>query len=295
MKDKLQAVTHKECVVEKAHAKINLCLDAVSKRADGYHELRSVVVPLALHDRIVIEKADTMSYECNEPALPFHDGNTVVKAVRLMKEAFQLKDNYHISVTKQIPMEAGLGGGSSDAAAIMRGIAKLSKLSINDSVLEELGVSIGADVPCLVQNRCVFVSGIGEGLTFLTNRFAFPVLLVKPKAGASTKLVYENLNIETCPHPDVQKCLSEWENGNFKGVLANCGNSLEGSTFQLVSEVADLKQELLSYGFEFVAMSGSGTTVFAIGGMDVTKMHEISNRLKNRYPFVEVTSSYIPQ
>ena len=294
MKNKLQTETQKECVVEQAHAKINLCLDAVSKRADGYHELRSLVIPLALHDRIVIEKADTMSYTCNEPALSFHDGNTIVKAVRLMKEAFQIKDNYHISVTKQIPMEAGLGGGSSDAAAVMRGIAKLSGHYIKARVLEELGVSIGADVPCLIQNRCVYVSGIGEGLTFLTNRFAFPVLLVKPKAGASTKLVYENLNLDTCPHPNVPKCRSEWENGNFRGVLTNCGNSLEGSTFQLVPEVAALKHELLSSGFEFVAMSGSGTTVFAIGGMNVTKMRGIAERLKTRYPFVELTSSYIP-
>lgn len=290
--DKTQSQTHEEIIEEEAHAKINICLNAEGKREDGYHILSSIVVPLALHDQITIQRADKMSYRCNDESLAFDSGNTIVKAVELMKNTFHLKDNYCIHVIKQIPMEAGLGGGSSDAAAVMRALLKLNKLPVDESCLETIGVNIGADVPCLIRNRCVHVSGIGEGLAFLDNHFHFPILLVKPRAGASTKKVYEHLNLKTCPHPDVQKCLEEWQNGNFDGVLANCGNSLEGSTFQLVKEVADLKEELKSYGFQFVCMSGSGTTVFAIGGLDVNEMRQIAEKLKKHYPFAEVTSSY---
>lgn len=294
MRRKKQKEVYKydDYIMERAHAKINICLDVERKRADGYHLLNSIVVPLSLYDQITLQRTEEMSYQCNDDSLVFDSSNTIVKAVELMKNTFDIKDNYRINVTKNIPMEAGLGGGSSDAAAIIRAIFYLNKLPVDFSYLEEIGLQIGADVPCLIRNNCVHVTGIGENLEFIKNHFRFPVLLVKPNAGASTKQVYENLNLKTCPHPDVQKCLEEWQNGNFDGVLANCGNSLEESTFQLVKEVADLKEELKSYGFQFVSMTGSGTTMFAVGGMDIKGMYPIAEKLRERYPFAVVTSSY---
>lgn len=281
-----------EFVTENANAKINICLDAEYKRDDGYHEISSIVVPLTLHDTIEIRKAKRMSYHCNDKSLPFDDTNTVVQAVKLMKNTFHIKDNYHITVHKEIPQQAGLGGGSSDAAAVMRGILALSHPPTNYSYLEEMAIQIGADVPSLISKRCVYVSGIGEHLHYLDNHFHFYVLLIKPEIGVSTKAVYENLDLKTCPHPDVYKCWEEWDNKNLDGVLANCGNSLEGSTFQLVKEVADLKQELMSYGFQLVSMTGSGTTVFAIGGMGLMDMYRVSEKMQDRYPYVEIYSNY---
>lgn len=284
-------MNEKNEIVEYAYAKVNMLLDATHKREDGYHHLSSIVVPLDLFDEITMEKAKRMSYSCNDKSLPFDSSNTVVKAVKLMKETFHIKDNYRIKVKKEIPMEAGLGGGSSDAAAVMRGILRLSSPPTNLSYLEELGLKIGADVPACVSQKSVLVSGIGEVKAHLERNLDFVFLLVKPQQGISTKLVYDNLNLETCAHPNIENCIREWKRGNADGVLRHSGNSLEDSTFQLVKEVADLKAELLSYGFKAVTMAGSGTTVFA-SGKTIIETLDIANKFKKRYPFVKVVSSY---
>ena len=278
-------------ILEYAYAKVNLLLDATDKRADGYHNLNSVIAPLDIYDSVWIEKANRMSYSCDDESLPFDSSNTVVKAVKLMKETFRIKDNYRIRVNKEIPMEAGLGGGSSDAAAVMRGILRLSKPPTNLSYLEELGLKIGADVPACVSKKCVLVSGIGEVKAHLDRSFDLIFLLIKPEQGISTKLVYDNLNLETCAHPCLDTFLCEWERGNADGVLKQCGNSLEDSTFQLVEGLADIKQELLDCGFKSVTMCGSGTTIFA-AGKSISETLSIADKFKGRYPFVQATSTY---
>lgn len=278
-------------ILEFAYAKVNLLLDVTGKREDGYHNLNSVIAPLDFYDEIWIEKAKRMSYICNDESLPFDSSNTVVKAVKLMKETFHIKDNYRIELRKDIPKEAGLGGGSSDAAAVMRGILRLSNPPTNLSYLEELGLKIGADVPACVSQKCVVVSGIGEVKAHLIRDFDLIFLLIKPEIGISTKLVYDNLNLETCAHPCLDTFLLEWARGNADGVCKQCGNSLEDSTFQLVKELADIKQELLDCGFTNVAMCGSGTTIFATG-KSISETLSIADKFKGRYPFVKVTSTY---
>lgn len=278
-------------ILEYAYAKVNLLLDVTSKREDGYHNLNSIVMPIDLYDEIWMEKAKRMSYKCNDKSLPFDDSNTIVKAVKLMKETFRIKDNYRIKITKNIPKEAGLGGGSSDAAAVMRGILKLSNPPTNLSYLEELGLKIGADVPACVSQKSVLVSGVGKVIAHLPHRFDFVFLLIKPKQGISTKLVYDSLNLDTCVHPKTNTMLLEWKRGNSDGIYKYSENALEETTFQLVPELVELKQELLSYGFKTVTMSGSGTTLFA-AGKSVFESLEIAENFKKRYPFVHVACSY---
>lgn len=278
-------------ITEYAYAKVNLLLDATDKRPDGYHNLNSVLVPLNIYDTITIEKADQMSYSCDDESLPFDSSNTVVKAVKLMKKTFHIKDNYRITVNKAIPMQAGLGGGSSDAAAVMRGIVKLSNIETELPYLQMLALEIGADVPACLAKKCTLVSGIGQVKERLDRRFDLIFLLIKPEQGISTKLVYENLNLETCAHPCLETFMDEWRQGNAGGVLKQCGNSLEDSTFQLVEGLADLKQELLDCGFPCVNMCGSGTTIFATG-KSMSETLEIAEKFKGRYPFVKVTTTY---
>lgn len=248
----------------KAHAKINLCLNVVCKREDGYHELEMIMVPLSLHDTIYIEAAEEDLFTCSDESLAMDEHNTVVKAVYLMREHFHIQQAFHIHVDKKIPAQAGLAGGSADGAAVIRGIAQYMKLNVSIEELAQLGKQIGADVPFCVMQTCAIVKGIGEKITPFAMHCDFDILLVKPEEGVPTGKAFSMLNFEACPHPDCDKVKSYLEEDKFDNLSEVISNSLEYSAFQIVPVIEDIKNELKCLGFPAVLMSGSGSTVFAL-------------------------------
>lgn len=272
-----------------AHAKINLILNVVKKRDDGYHELEMIMVPLTLHDVIHIELSETDQYSCSIQELEIDEHNTVVKAVALMRKTYGLKQHFKIHIEKHIPMQAGLAGGSADAAAVLRGIKELAKLDITTKELSMLGKQIGADVPFCVYETPAVVKGIGEAITPIQVALKFAVLLVKPQEGVPTGKAFSMIDFTTCIHPDyriAEECLTS---GNYDAFCNSLGNTLEQPAMQIVPKIKDIKQELEAMGFDCVLMSGSGSTVFAIT-RDQSLLREAKESYRNRGYFTCATS-----
>lgn len=257
----------------KAHAKINLSLDVIKKRDDGYHELEMIMVPLTLCDIITIEKADTECFCCDDETLLIDETNTIVKAVRLMETCYGVKQKFHIHVEKHIPMQAGMAGGSADAAAVLKGIVTLMELSIPISELSMQSKSIGADVPFCVYETPAIVKGIGEKIQPISIGFDFEILLVKPSMGVPTGKAFSLIDFTTCEHPDAHQVEQALQKKDYEAFCKSLGNTLEQPAFLMVPEIKEIKQTLLAMGFDAVLMSGSGSTVFAI-----TKDHELMKR-----------------
>lgn len=248
---------------ESAYAKINLSLDVVCKREDGYHELSMIMLPLAFHDTLEIELSDKDIYTSDSDMI-FDESNTIVKAVKIMREAYKLKQCFKIHCEKRIPMQAGLAGGSADAAAVLRGINTLCDLNIPMNELALLGKKIGADVPFCVLNKPAYVSGIGEKIEPFDPIFDYEILLVKPQKGVSTKRAFEMLDFKTAIHPQISKIVSALKIGNAKAWIPELGNTLEQTAFQLVPEIETIKKQLQKDGFDAVLMSGSGSCLFGL-------------------------------
>lgn len=246
-----------------ANAKINLSLNVKSRREDGYHILESIMVPVVFGDELEITPCTCETYmTCDQVDIPVDESNLVMKAYRFMQRRYDIQDHYHIHLHKEIPHQAGLGGGSSDAGAIIRYLWE----KYGNDTLEEVALSsveIGADVPFCVMNRAMKVEGIGEKLTpFMPNTLQeYYVLLVKPQEGVSTKEAYGMLDLSLCDHPDVDVIMDHMECGREDFVL---GNSLEQSALRLVPRIADIKNTLLELGFDHALMSGSGSCVFGL-------------------------------
>lgn len=269
----------------KANAKINLCLNVIGKREDGYHDMDMVMIPLTLQDTIYITPAKQDHFTCDDPSCVMNERNTVVRALNLMRDTFNRKEAFHIHLEKRIPMEAGLAGGSSDAAAILRGLRKHWNLNISLLELAELGKQIGADVPFCVMNTCARVQGIGERITPFVSQCDFGILLVKPQAGISTKQGFQRLSEVACEHPDVDACEQALKNDDFVAFCAQAKNTLEASAFSLLPQLAQIKTNLYDMGLPFVLMSGTGSTMFALS-KDRAQLRQAAKQLESRYPFV---------
>lgn len=255
---------------DRAYAKINLCLDVVKRRDDGYHELRMIMVPLQFYDVLDIEISNEMSLECNASYLPLNEKNTIIKAINVLREEYGFKENFKIELRKHIPTQAGLAGGSADAAATIRIVKRLLKLDMNYHKMISLAKKVGADVPFCCVNKPAFVSGIGEKLDTFEMASDLHILLVKPFHGVSTKLAFELLDFETAIHPNCKKMKDALIKNDYEGIINCLGNTLEQSAFQIVPEIQVIKEKMLELGMDGVLMSGSGSTVFGI-----TKSEEI--------------------
>jgi len=270
-------------VIEKSYAKINVSLNVTGKREDGYHLLDMIMVPIDLYDDVEISLNDRDEFICNID-LKYDEHNTVYKAVELMREKYHFNEHFKINIFKRIPTQAGLAGGSGNAAAVLRGINKLLGLQLSLEELTFIGVKIGADVPYCIYNKCARVSGIGEKLSFFELKKTYSCLIIKPNSGISTKEAYKILDIDKCEHPNIDECLN-----NFKKHLPmKLGNSLEYSAFILSKEIKEIKDECLRYGFDNVLMSGSGSTVFVLyENKDINNLKEYMQ--KQGFYVVETT------
>lgn len=268
----------------KANAKINLTLDVVKKRDDGYHEMDMIMVPLSLCDILHVEIAQEDCITCEKEAFPLDESNTIYKAIVLMREKYHIKEHFHVRVEKHIPMQAGLAGGSADGAAMLKAIVSLCKLSISEEELLAIGKQIGADVPFCIVNKPARVQGIGEKVTRFVQNCPFYVLLVKPQEGVSTGKAFSLIDFTCCKHPDVDSALKCLQDNDYETFCTCIDNTLEQSALQLVPKIATIKQELNDLGFDAVLMSGSGSTVFAIT-RDASLLTK-AKQVMNQYAFV---------
>lgn len=268
----------------RAYAKINLSLDIINERLDGYHELDSIMVPITLWDVLDIKKAKKTNFTCNMP-IPINETNTVVKAINYMKNTYSIKDEFEVLIQKRIPTQAGLGGGSSDGATTIKLLNNMYSLNMNDKEIIEACKAVGSDVLFTYYNRPARIRGIGEKIDFVNIRNKKQVLIVKPKAGVSTKLAYKELNMNTCVHPDVNELERRLNNGEeYNDIL---GNSLEEPSLRLCPIIDEIKKDIKDLGLEYPLMSGSGSTVFVLSD-DYNKLLEARDILRHKYVFVYV-------
>lgn len=251
----------------KAYAKINLGLDVVRRREDGYHEVRMIMQTIKLYDKLTFRllDEDEIRLKTNLGFLPVNEDNLVYKAVKLLKNQYNIDKGMEIDLFKCIPVAAGMAGGSTDCAAALVGAAKLFGLHLSKQTLMELGVKLGADVPYCVLRGTALSEGIGEILTPLPPIPECHILIAKPPISVSTKFVYENLKAnELQKHPDIDGMVGAIKEGNLRGITDRMENVLETVTIPEYPVIEEIKSCMKQHGAINALMSGSGPTVFGI-------------------------------
>ncbi len=251
----------------KARAKINLGLDVLGKRADGYHEVRMIMQTIGIYDRLIIRKIPENDIRITSSLffLPVNENNLIYKAAKLIKDEYGIKEGIEVDLNKFIPVAAGMAGGSTDAASTLFGMNKLFNLKLSQTRLMELGVRIGADVPYCVMRGTALAEGIGEKLTRLAPMPHSWIVVAKPPVNVSTRLVYEKLDLGGVKeHPDIDGIIEAITKQDVYGVAAKMGNVLESVTIPLYPVIDSIKSQMLQNGAIGAMMSGSGPTVFGI-------------------------------
>ncbi len=252
----------------KANAKINIHLKIISTREDGYHNLEMVMAPIDLYDTIsidVLSEEYETNVEFDDYSIPLGANNSVNKAIELLRKKYKFKEEFDVYIEKRIPSQSGLGGGSADAAFIMRAIVDLLNLPASEEELIELGKEIGADVPFFLINKTAKVEGIGESITPFELKDKPYVLLIKPFLGCSTKEVYEKYDLlDKNNDGDIYKTINALKEGDLKKVDVHRVNDLEKPACEILNDIKTIMNCLKYDGFETVGMSGSGSTVFAL-------------------------------
>ena len=251
----------------KALGKINLGLDVLGRRDNGYHDVRMVMQTVYLYDQITITKKSTpgIELETNLFYLPVNENNLAYRAAKLLMDEFGIEEGVKIYLEKHIPVAAGMAGGSSNAAAVLHGINRMFHLGLSAEELMERGVTLGADVPYCIMRGTVLAEGIGEILTPLPPLPKCYVLLAKPPISVSTKLVYEKLDShEIEEHPDIDGILEGLETQDLKKITECMGNVLEKVTIEEYPVIEEIKDVMKAEGALNAMMSGSGPTVFGI-------------------------------
>ena len=253
----------------KALAKINLVLDVLRRREDGYHEVKMIMQTIGLHDDLEIRKTKTpgIQVKTNLYYLPTNENNLVYKAAKLLMDEFQIQDGVSIQLKKRIPVAAGMAGGSSDGAAVLWGINQMYGLGLSMQALMERGVRLGADVPYCIQRGTALAEGIGEKLSVLPPMPKCTILIAKPGISVSTKFVYENLHandLKPEQHPDVDSMIEAMRQKDLGLLCSRMGNVLETVTIPAYPVINEIKRTMMDNGALGSLMSGSGPTVFGI-------------------------------
>lgn len=260
-----------ETIVVRAFAKINLAIDVVGKRDDGYHLVDMVTVPLKLHDSVEItpqpDGGETFLY-CDDPTLVCDENNLAYKALSSMRDHFRIDGAYSMFIYKKIPVEAGLGGGSADAAAVIRALDRFipEDEKEKEEKIRNLAVGIGADVPFCLLNKPCRVRGIGEKLEEIKIAYPYHVLIVKPNLGLSTKSVYQAFDEikDEIVHPDIDKLLLGLKNNDEEMIRENMANVLSVPAIKALPLVSDLLEEMQMMNLPLSGMSGTGSACFAL-------------------------------
>ena len=250
-----------------AFAKINLGLDVLGKREDGYHEVRMIMQTIRMYDQLDMRKSvePGIHLTTNKKYIPVDENNLVWRAAKLMMDTCGIIEGVSIHLHKVIPVAAGMAGGSSDAAATLVGMNRLFHCGLSQEKLMELGLQIGADVPYCVLRGTALAEGIGEKLTVLPPMPDCWILIGKPGISVSTKYVYTTLDLNTdTVHPDIDGMKKALEDGNLYGITERMGNVLQDVTIPAYPEVERIKEQMKTLGAVNAMMSGSGPTVFGI-------------------------------
>ena len=260
MKDRIQL---------KALAKINLGLDVLRRREDGYHEVKMIMQTISLHDDLEIRRIKTpeIQVKTNLYYLPTNENNLVYKAAKLLMDEFGIKEGVAIQLKKRSPVAAGMAGGSTDGAAVLWGMNQMYGLGLSRQELMERGVKLGADVPYCVQRGTALAEGIGERLSVLPSMPKCTILIAKPGISVSTKFVYENLHANDLKpehHPDVDRMIEAMKEKNLDLLCERMGNVLETVTIPAYPVIQEIKEHMMACGAAGAMMSGSGPTVFGI-------------------------------
>ncbi|MCL2717711.1 MAG: 4-(cytidine 5'-diphospho)-2-C-methyl-D-erythritol kinase [Lachnospiraceae bacterium] len=273
----------------KAYAKINLALDVLGRRPDGYHEVKMVMQTIGLYDELIFEKiaftddSGPIKIETSSSAIPTDENNLVYRAAAAIFARYKPDCGIKITLTKNIPVAAGMAGGSTDAAAVFHGLNALFGLKMTVNEMCEMGVKIGADVPYCIIGGIALAEGIGEELTPLPPPPPCQILIVKPDISVSTKWVYENLKVNELEfHPDINGMIAAIHHQDLDGIIKKMGNVLETVTIEKYPVIKEIKNKLLAFGAENALMSGSGPTVFAI----------FRNEAKAQAAYIEMRDEY---
>ena len=280
-----------------AYAKINLGLDVLARRPDGYHEVRMIMQTIGVCDVLDITKTGTpgITITSNRDDLPVNEDNLIHKAATLIMGEYDIEGGISVDLTKNIPMAAGLAGGSTDAAAVLKAVNELYGLGLTAEELMRLGVRIGADVPYCIMGGTALACGIGEILTPLKACPHCKLVLAKPVTGVSTAKVYKSLKLDCVKHPDIDAILRGIENGSIREVADNLGNVLETVTVPENPVIEDIKNLMLENGSIGSLMSGSGPTVFGLFTSDDDAKEAFDAVKRSGYaPELFITEIYDP-
>lgn len=275
----------------KAYAKINISLDIVGKReSDGYHLLRMIMQNIDLYDEIsVVKQAEGITLTCNKSYVPTDSRNLAYKAAMLFKERYDINEGVHIDIIKNIPVSAGLAGGSTDGAAVLKIMNKIFDINASDEELMEIGLQLGADIPYCIKGGTALCEGIGEELTSLKPFKDKIVVLVKPGFGVSTKEVYKAFNLEKVRlHPKTEELIEAMQRDDLYYVANNMKNLLENVTLRKHNVLIKIKEDMNRYGAVGSMMSGSGPSVFAFFD-DMLKAQKCYEKMKEIYKEVFLT------
>ncbi len=252
---------------QRAYAKINIGLDVLRRRADGYHEVKMIMQTVDIYDELVLERRKEPGIELrmDNSELPSGGDNLICRAADLLFREKKITGGVNISLTKRIPIAAGMAGGSADAAAALRGVNELFDLGYSLTELQALGVGLGADIPYCLAGGTMLSEGIGEILTPLPAPPAAHLVIAKPDINVSTAFVYGNLHADSLAwHPDIDGMIAALQKGDLDGITGRLGNVLETVTVKAHPVIEQIKELLRKQGAENALMSGSGPTVFGI-------------------------------
>lgn len=274
----------------KAYAKINIALDVVGKREDGYHLLRMIMQTIDLYDTIEMEKTNSgIKLKCNKHYVPTDERNLAYKAAKLFMENYSINDGVDINLIKNIPVSAGLAGGSTDAAGVLKLMNKIFNINADDEELKALGLKLGADVPYCINGGTALCEGVGEKITQLKQFKDKILVLIKPPFGVSTKEVYKNFDLsKVIFHPRIEELIKGMENDDIYFVANNMKNLLENVTLKKHRVITSIKEEVKLNDAIGTMMSGSGPTVFAFFD-DMLKAQMCYDNMKKKYKDVFIT------
>ena len=274
----------------KAYAKINISLDIVGKREDNYHLLKMIMQSIDVYDEISVNRIDNgINLSCDKHFIPCDDRNLAYKAAKLFMDTYNLQGGVFISIKKNIPVSAGLAGGSTDCATVLKLMNKIFEVNASDEELMKIGVGLGADVPYCIKGGTALCEGIGEEITQLKSFRDKILILVKPPFSVSTKEVYCAFNIDKARiHPSTKLLIKAMEEENLKFVASNMKNLLENVTIRKNRSIVGIKEKMIRLGALGAMMSGSGPSVFAFFD-DMLKAQECYDEMKKMYKEVFIT------
>lgn len=280
-----------ELIIE-AYGKVNLALDVIRKRNNGYHDINTIMQQIDLKDIVTIKDREKgIKIECDNPEVPVDSSNLVYAAWEKMKEKAKIDRGVHIIIEKNIPVASGLAGGSTDAAAVLKGLNKLWKLNLSTEDLMDIGVSIGADVPYCIMGGTALAEGIGEKLKILKSFSNKLILLANPGISVSTAYVYNSLRLDKIEkRPDMNMLVQAVENDDIYTLGENMGNVLEQVTVEEFNQIKTIKEDMIRYGALGSLMSGSGPTVFGLFD-DEKKLIKCKEYIKKKVSKIIITKT----